>query len=223
MDELPRKHFAAILADPPWQFKFWSEKGRGNRDASAHYDTMSMDDLGDLPVESLAAENCALFMWIGWPYLKFALHLIERWGFEYKTCAFDWVKADTQQFDMFRSDAEVQIGLGWWTRANSEPCLLATRGKPKRLNADVRQAIIEPRREHSRKPDCVYDRIERLVAGPYLELFARTQRYGWSSWGNETSKYPSLARGNDATNLSAGNNSGRLNIGDQENIHLDPS
>ena len=81
------------------------------------------------------------------------------------------------------------MGMGYWTRANTEPCLLATRGKPKRLNADVRQAIITPRRQHSRKPDGVYGRIERLVAGPYLELFARTRRFGWDAWGNEVDKF----------------------------------
>jgi N6-adenosine-specific RNA methylase IME4 len=86
---------------------------------------------------------------------------------------------------MFRDDADVQIGCGYWTRSNTEPCLLATRGAPKRLNADVRMAIIAPRREHSRKPDEVHDRIERLVAGPYLELFARRPRPGWTVWGNE--------------------------------------
>jgi N6-adenosine-specific RNA methylase IME4 len=79
---------------------------------------------------------------------------------------------------MFADSDAVQVGMGYWTRANSEPCLLATRGKPKRLNADVRMGIIEPRRQHSRKPDCVPARIERLVDGPYLELFARTQRPG---------------------------------------------
>jgi N6-adenosine-specific RNA methylase IME4 len=81
------------------------------------------------------------------------------------------------------------MGMGYWTRANTEPCLLATRGKPKRLNADVRQAIIEPGREHSRKPDCVHERIERLVAGPYLELFARQERRGWTVWGNDTRRF----------------------------------
>ena len=94
---------------------------------------------------------------------------------------------------MFRDDSDVQIGCGYWTRANSEVCLLATRGKPKRLNADVRQAIIEPRRQHSRKPDCVHGRIERLVEGPYLELFARAPRPGWTVWGNETDKFAQVA------------------------------
>jgi N6-adenosine-specific RNA methylase IME4 len=90
---------------------------------------------------------------------------------------------------MFRDDVEAFAGLGYWTRANSEPCLLATRGNPKRINADVRQAIIEPRREHSRKPDCIHERIERLVTGPYLELFARARRRGWHAWGNELDKF----------------------------------
>ena len=90
---------------------------------------------------------------------------------------------------MFEQSIPDQMGTGDWTRANSEPCLLATRGKPKRINADVRQAIIEPRREHSRKPDCVRGRIERLVEGPYLELFARSRCRGWDAWGNEIGKF----------------------------------
>ena len=76
--------------------------------------------------------------------------------------------------------------MGYWTRASSEVCLLGTRGKPKRLNADVRQGIIAPVRQHSRKPDGIHERIERLVAGPYLELFARQQREGWTAWGKRT-------------------------------------
>jgi N6-adenosine-specific RNA methylase IME4 len=82
-------------------------------------------------------------------------------------------------------DENVYMGLGYWTRANTEVCVLATRGSPKRLNADVLQGILEPRREHSRKPDCVHERIERLIAGPYLELFARREQPGWTTWGNE--------------------------------------
>jgi N6-adenosine-specific RNA methylase IME4 len=146
-----------------------------------------------LPVADVAAEDCVLFMWACWPMLPEALKVIDAWGFTYKTCGFDWMKANNRQPDMFREDADVQVGMGYWTRANSEPCLLATRGKPKRLNADVRMGIIEPRRQHSRKPDCVHGRIERLVAGPYLELFARTPREGWTVWGNETDKFREAA------------------------------
>ncbi len=115
--------------------------------------------------------------------------VIKQWGFEYKTCGFAWMKADVSTVDLFGGSVQTHMGLGYWTRANSEVCLLATRGSPKRLNADVRQGIIAPRREHSRKPDGVHERIERLVGGPYLELFARQERSGWTVWGNETNKF----------------------------------
>jgi N6-adenosine-specific RNA methylase IME4 len=121
------------------------------------------------------------------------LELIRAWGFEYKTCAFSWMKAHAGQIEMFRDDFDALMGMGYWTRANNEVCLLATRGKPKRLNADVRQGIIAPRREHSRKPDGIHERIERLVAGPYVELFARATRPGWDAWGNEVGKFDSEA------------------------------
>jgi N6-adenosine-specific RNA methylase IME4 len=185
----PEGGFGVIYADPPWQFKsLWgTATGPGNRNAT--YNTMDIDDICALPVRDLAADNCVLFMWSIWILMPRAFDVIKAWGFEYKTCAFDWVKANPRQIDMFRDDADVQMGLGYWTRANSEPCLLATRGSPKRLSKSVRQGVIEPRREHSRKPDCIYGRIERLVAGPYIELFARQQRPGWTSWGDETGKF----------------------------------
>jgi N6-adenosine-specific RNA methylase IME4 len=187
-DHLPKNHFGAILADPPWHFETWSENGE-NRSASQHYETMSVDEIWALRVADLAAKDCALFLWVTWPMLVHGLKTIEAWGFTYKTCAICWVKADVTQIDMFNDDYPVEIGAGYWTRSNSEVCLLATRGKPKRINADVRQAIIAPRREHSRKPDGVHERIERLVGGPYLELFARQRRKGWTCWGNEVDKF----------------------------------
>lgn len=190
-DGLQTRHYAAIYADPAWKFKVYSERACGipTRRAERHYVTMTTDEIAALPVGTLAADSCALFMWVTWPFLKHGIAVIEAWGFEYKTCAFAWMKAHAGQLEMFQDDISDQMGLGYWTRANSEVCLLATRGSPQRLNMDVRQAIIEPRREHSRKPDCVYERIERLVAGPYLELFARNRRSGWDAWGNETNKY----------------------------------
>jgi N6-adenosine-specific RNA methylase IME4 len=184
---LPRGHFGAILADPPWSFECWSCKGKA-RSADNHYATQAIDTLSALRVRDLAAEDCALFMWSCWPTLENAFELLQEWGFAYKTCAFSWMKADP--YRLFADDKTPFAGMGYWTRANTEPCLLATRGKPKRLNADVRQGIIAPRREHSRKPDCVHERIERLVAGPYLELFARkSDRPGWTYWGNDTERF----------------------------------
>lgn len=186
-ETLRRNHYGVIYTDPPWNYADWGEGT--TRTVSSKYKVMPTDDIGRLPVAELAAPDCALFMWVAWPKLKDAWELLDYWGFTYKTCAFSWVKANTSQIDLFRDDADAQVGMGNWTRANSEVCLLATRGRPSRLNADVRQGIIEPRREHSRKPDCVYARIERLVAGPYVELFARTTHAGWSSWGNQVDKF----------------------------------
>ena len=198
---LPRNHFGAILSDPPWHFKTYNAKGRKRSpdwrpfegSPSIHYDTMSAADIAALPVSELARDDACLFLWICWPLLAEAMALIEAWGFVYKTCAFSWTKAHAGQIEMFQDDNAVQIGMGFWTRSNSEVCLLATRGKPKRLSAAVRQAIIEPRREHSRKPDCVYGRIEALCDGPYLEMFSRTRRTGWSAFGNQTDKFKATA------------------------------
>ena len=187
--DLPKRHFGVILADPPWQFNCWSDSDKAHGTANSHYSTMNFEDIETLPVSDLADTNCVLFMWVCWPNLPESLAIIESWGFTYKTCGFSWMKADVSTLNMFSDPVDAYMGLGYWTRANSEVCLLATRGKPKRLNADVRQGIIAPRREHSRKPDGIHERIERLVAGPYLELFARAERPGWTVWGNETTKF----------------------------------
>lgn len=190
---LPRGHYGAILADPPWSFEVWSKDTGNGRSAESHYSTMSMRQIARLPVDELAAKDCVLFMWACWPSIADALKIIDAWGFTYKTCGFDWMKADNTQPNFFQDDLPAQVGMGYWTRANTEPCLLAVKGKPKRLNADVRMGIIAPRREHSRKPEGVHSRIERLVTGPYLELFARAPRAGWDVWGNQTDKFKEAA------------------------------
>jgi N6-adenosine-specific RNA methylase IME4 len=196
IDPLPAGKFGAILADPPWAFNLWwggrSEKtpaAYASRAVGPHYEVMREHELNALPVADLAADDCVLFLWTCWPVIEWSFRTIKAWGFEYKTCGFCWVKAHAGQIDMFRDDIDPHMTLGYWTRSNSEICLLATRGKPKRRDSGVRQAIIEPRREHSRKPDCVQERIERLVSGPYLELFGRQSRSGWTVWGNEKTKF----------------------------------
>ena len=136
------------------------------------------EEIEALPIADLAADDCALFLWAVMPQIPEALRVIEAWGFEYKTCAFVWVK-QTKDGERFAT------GMGYWTRANAEICLLATRGSPTRLNADVHQVVATPRGAHSAKPDEVAARIERLVGGPYLELFARQPREGWKVWGNQ--------------------------------------
>lgn len=190
---LERGKYGAIYADPPWSFDVWSKDTGNGRSAQSHYSTMTMRQIARLPVDELAAKDCVLFMWACWPSFPDALKIIDAWGFTYKTCGFDWMKADNTQPNFFQDDLPAQVGMGYWTRANTEPCLLAVRGKPKRLNADVRMGIIAPRREHSRKPDGVHARIERLVSGPYVELFARQRRPNWDSWGDQTDKFVEAA------------------------------
>ena len=167
----------AILADPPWHFLARSEKGEG-RSAAQHYTTDRLGEITSLPIAQLAAAHCVLFMWMVDWCPKLALDVIDAWGFAHKTTAFTWAK---QQ----KSGDGWHMGQGYWTRANPEDCWLATRGSPKRLDAGVRQLLIHPVMEHSRKPDEIHERIKALVAGPYLEAYARRPYPGWTTWGNE--------------------------------------
>lgn len=137
------------------------------------------------------AYDCALFMWIVGAHLLEAIDLAAAWGFAYKTDAFIWTKPRGDTPDLFRQ--QHSMGMGYWTRKEAETCLLFTRGRPKRIGKGVRQIIEAPRREHSRKPDETHARIQALVAGPYLEMFARAPRPGWTVWGNETAKFGDAA------------------------------
>ena len=138
-----------------------------------------------LPVADWAAEDSILLLWVTDPLLPKGLELLDAWGFTYKTVGFYWAKLNKAASPHAYSDTDFFTGMGFWTRANPEQCLLATRGHPKRIAKDVRRLVVAPRREHSRKPDEVYDNIERLADGPYLEMFARSSRQGWDSWGNQ--------------------------------------
>ncbi|NPU69982.1 hypothetical protein HL667_33675 [Bradyrhizobium sp. 83012] len=173
-----------IGADPQWKFEPFSAAGDG-RSANVHYKTEDLARIKDLPVRELAAEDCALFMWVVDWYLHGGIELMTHWGFEFKTVAFTWAKTNGDDVSDPFDDSTWTFGQGYWTRANPEMCLLGTRGAPKRLHADVRQLIVSPLMEHSRKPDAWLERIERLVDGPYLELNARRRRPGWVAWGDE--------------------------------------
>ena len=173
--------YSIIYADPPWQYKTWTAK-KGHKSAAAHYKTMKIEDIAQIPVGEIADKDCFLFLWATYPNLPQALAVMEAWGFIYKTVAFTWVKT-------YKNGKPV-VGLGYWTRANAEICLLGVRGKPKRINNNVSQVIIEPPREHSRKPDEARNRITKLMGGlPRIELFAREKPDGWDVWGNETNKF----------------------------------
>jgi N6-adenosine-specific RNA methylase IME4 len=173
MSAPPRaNHFGVIYADPPWTFATYSRKGKG-RSAEAHYDCMTLDDIRALPVAEWAADDCVLFLWTTDPLLEKAFEVIRSWGFIYKTVGFYWVKLNKYASKPVHDQQRFFTGLGFWTRANPELCLLATRGHPRRRSARVPKLIVSPRREHSRKPDETYQRIEALCEGPYLEIFAR--------------------------------------------------
>lgn len=190
--------YGVIYADPPWSFKTYSEKGLG-RSAAAWYDCLDLPVIKALPVAELAADDCVLLLWVTDPFLRKGFEVLDAWGFEYKTIGFYWAKTaiDTKFIDdMIPVDhITFPIGTGYWTRANPEQCLLATRGKPKPQAHDVRRLVIAPRREHSQKPDEIYARIERLCTGPYVELFARNARPGWDTMiSNEADSGPAQLR-----------------------------
>ncbi|HJU20310.1 MAG TPA: MT-A70 family methyltransferase [Stellaceae bacterium] len=184
MDLPPSRRYPVICADPPWTFATYSRKGKG-RSPEAYYDCMTLADIEALPVGEWAARDCVLFLWAIDPLLDKAFEVIRAWGFTYKTIGFYWAKLNKSAPSLVYDEKSFFTGLGFWTRANPEPCLLATRGKPRRRRADVKKLIVAPRRQHSRKPDEAYARIEALCEGPYLELFARGARPGWDSWGRE--------------------------------------
>lgn len=179
---LPMFGFDIIYADPPWSFDNWSEKGE-DRNPNQHYDTMGWQEIAALPVGELASRDCACFLWAIDPLLDKAFETLRRWGFRYATVAFTWVKLNP-------SGQGYAMGTGYYTRANPEICLLGMTGSMPRLDAGVRQLVVEPRREHSRKPDRIADDIVRLFGDrPRIELFARTKRPGWAAWGNQVEKF----------------------------------
>lgn len=170
--------YQIIYADPPWSYKVWSKKGLG-RSAESHYKTMDKNSIQKLPIKEIADKNCVLFLWVTPPCLLEGIELIKAWGFEYKTIAFTWVKKNKKSDSLF-------WGMGYWTRANAELCLLATKGKPKRISARVHQVINTPIEQHSKKPDETRKRIVELMGDlPRIELFARDKVDGWHTWGNE--------------------------------------
>lgn len=189
------KKYGVILADPNWQYKTWGKATGHGRSAESYYATASNNTLAALPVAQYAAADCVLFGWATGPKLPECIAVYESWGFKYKTIGFSWVKLRKGTKKERETGALAQIpaldehswfnGNGHYTMANVELCLILTRGKPHRLVKNIRQLVVAPHPgEHSRKPD-IYDRIERLFPGPYLELYARQKREGWDVWGNQ--------------------------------------
>ena len=191
--KLPEKKYQVIYADPPWDYggkmqydkttikdeNVGFEKKIFLSSASFKYPTVKLKQLKELDVNSIAADDCILFMWTTGPQMANSIELGEAWGFEYKTVGFVWLKPK-------RAGDGYVLGMGYWTRSNVEICLIATKGKPRRKSKTVSQLIFSPREKHSKKPDITRDLIVELMGDlPRLEMFARESTPGWDVWGNE--------------------------------------
>ncbi len=201
--QFPLGHYGVIYVDRPWEYKMRSQKGEG-KGPSAHYPTMKHEDFLAMRDDILfaSAPDCVLVLWTSWAasddndLLQDSLDLIRHWGFTRKTGG-SWGKVDGK--------GKVAMGPGYIFRSADEPFLVATRGSPRIKNhktknrfytgevpddlSDLGISLTSLRREHSRKPDEMPILLQELFDGPYLELFSRTQRPGWTVWGNETTKF----------------------------------
>ena len=174
------KKYQIIYADPPWNGLGWNN-GSGLKSPSRHYKVQDKRWIKSLPVSEIAADNCALFLWVTFPNLSDGLEVIKSWGFNYATCAFTWVKRNKKSDTYF-------YGCGNYTRANAEICLLGTKGKTQKMRKSraVPQICDARIGSHSEKPKEIRGRIVQLFGDlPRIELFARQKVDGWDCWGNE--------------------------------------
>lgn len=171
-----------IYADPPWSY---SDKGCIGA-AEKQYSSMKLSDLCSMPISQIASKNCVLFLWTTYPKMQEAQELIKAWGFKYKSIAFQWVKlnrkADRNKLIQILLNSDnldealnkiCYFGLGRWTRGNTEPCLIAVKGKPSRVSASVGQLIFSSLVRHSEKPAETRERIIKLVGGGYKDRTLR--------------------------------------------------
>jgi N6-adenosine-specific RNA methylase IME4 len=185
------KKYNIIYADPAWNYQTRFDDLMGSRGDGETYPTMTTEDICNLPIKNIADENCILFMWATFPCLIDAIKVIEAWGFEYKTLGFVWIKTNKKQDwvqTSFLPYESISLfwGMGYYTRANAEICLIGKRGKIEIINKDVHSVIISNIEKHSKKPIEVRDKIIRLVGDlPRVELFARENADGWDAWGNQ--------------------------------------
>lgn len=178
MISFPNKKYNIIYSDPPWLYK--DKALAGNRGAGCKYEVQDIEWIKNLPVKDITDKDCALFLWVTMPQIDKGLEVIRSWGFNYKTVAFTWVKRNKKNLSTWF------WGMGNWTRANAELCLLGIKGKPKRISAKVHSVVDTPIERHSKKPDEVRKRIVELMGDlSRIELFAREKMENWDSWGNE--------------------------------------
>ena len=172
--------YGAMLCDPPWRFSNFSAKGEG-KNPVAHYGCMSTADIAAMPVAHLAKPDCALFMWATAPMLPDAIEVMRAWGFTFKSAA-AWAKQSS-------TGTSWAFGTGYVFRSAAEFMLVGTIGKPRVRSRSVRNLIVAPVREHSRKPEDQYEMVEALYDGPYAEVFSRASRPGWDAFGDEVGKF----------------------------------
>ncbi len=179
MIQLPIKHYQIIYADPPWSFRNKNTGGSMASGSKAQYNVMSVDDICNMPVESISNPESFLFMWWVASMPREALRVVDAWGFKLKTMtAFSWIKKTVHDKDFF--------GMGFYTRQQQEHCLIATKGSPQVLSHSVRQNVRCANVFHSLKPGVVRDLIVGLAGSlPRIELFAREKIQGWDAWGDE--------------------------------------
>lgn len=178
--DFPIKKYKIIYADPPWNFKTYSEKGR-TKTPDNHYKLMEIDDIKKLPISSIADDDAVLFLWVPWCNLLDGLETMKSWGFKYSCCGFIWIKQNKHKDSLF-------FGLGKWTRNNSEVCLLGIKGHPLKykINYSVHEVIISRIERHSKKPNEARNRIDKMFGDiAKIELFARQKVDGWDVWGDE--------------------------------------
>lgn len=196
-DGLRKGYYGAIASDCGTRFDAYSAKGETSRTPQKKYTTMTDKQLAALPVSELAARDCFLFYWDTTARIAAGRHIpiIKTWGFAPSAFAFTWFKLNKNEpaTPFFLPRKSMKLGPGLTTRKNTEVCILAHRGSPKRLSAGVREEIFAPVREHSRKPDEFFDRVMEYCAGPYLELFSRQSRDGWDNWGDQSTKFDKVA------------------------------
>ncbi len=178
--DVPLFRYGCILADPPWRFENYSEKGEV-KNPLAHYDCMTVDDIAAMKVGHIASLDCALFLWATAPMLPEALMTMAAWGFQFKSAG-AWIKQS-------KSGDKLAFGTGYIWRSAVEFLLVGVNGAPTWQSKSERNAIEAPIREHSRKPDEIYTKIEAMTDGPRIELFARAERDGWDAWGNEVGRF----------------------------------
>jgi site-specific DNA-methyltransferase (adenine-specific) len=192
-----------IYLDPPWKYNSRANhKTRFRGGAEGHYPLMTMAEIADLPIKRLAARDCAVLMWCTYPYLDKQIKLFEHWGFRYRTQFLNWIKLNPKGYDLPKDDPNyvpgkqyvlysdglfhsIFFGVGYYAKSNPEVCLLGMRGQLPTISDAVSSVILAPRREHSRKPDEAYSRIEQVFGDvPRIELFARQSAPGWVAAGN---------------------------------------